>query len=100
MLWQRRPGRETKQTGVQSGPDRAMEKNKALQGRYPAGLEKEEAYKQMLLLWLTDEFLYLETKGFYIAIQDKVVNTKNYRKHIIKDATTIDDQCRKCGSPT
>jgi hypothetical protein len=35
-----------------------------------------------------------ETEGFAIAIQDQVINTKNYLKHVIKDNSVIDDKCR------
>jgi len=33
--------------------------------------------------------------AFVCAVQDQVVNTKNYRKFIIKDGT-MDDVCRRC----
>jgi hypothetical protein len=34
---------------------------------------------------------------FCVCLQDQVVNTKNYRKFVIKDGT-IDDFCRPCKS--
>lgn len=29
--------------------------------------------------------LFLETEGFIIAIKEQIINSKNYRKYIIKD---------------
>ena len=40
--------------------------------------------------------IYPETEGFLLAIQDQVIATRNYFKHIIKDTSTQDDKCRKC----
>lgn len=31
-----------------------------------------------------------------ISIQDQVINTKNYKKYIIKDTSILNDKCRKC----
>lgn len=33
-------------------------------------------------------------EGFMIAIQDQVIPTKNYRKHVIKDNSVVSDKCR------
>lgn len=86
-------------------PNRSLEeeqqitqwRGKVLHGRYPAELQKEGVNHKASVLWLTDGFLYPETEGFYMAIQDEVINTRNYCKYIIKDATIQDDRCRKCG---
>lgn len=40
--------------------------------------------------------LHPETEGFILAIQDKVIRTKNYEKHILK--VGIEDKCRKCNT--
>jgi len=45
--------------------------------------------------WLNNGELFGETEGFMLAIQDRVIATKNYKKYIIQDAT-VNDQCRKC----
>lgn len=50
------------------------------------------------LKWLTDGGLFPETEGFYISIQDQIVATKNFRKHIVKDTTLENDTCRWCGT--
>ncbi|KAL1447249.1 hypothetical protein WDU94_007620 [Cyamophila willieti] len=39
-------------------------------------------------------YLYPETEGFISAIQDRVIRTRNYEKHILK--TDVIDKCRKC----
>jgi hypothetical protein len=38
-----------------------------------------------------------ETEGFIFAIQDRVINTRNYKKHIC-DLQSIIDKCRICGT--
>ncbi|CAK1602644.1 unnamed protein product [Parnassius mnemosyne] len=40
--------------------------------------------------------LFPETEGFLIAIQDQVINTRNYKKYILKDPNMQNDSCRKC----
>ena len=45
-------------------------------------------------MWLTDRYMYPETEGFMIAIQD---GTKNYVKYIIKEDPMQEDRCRMCG---
>ena len=37
-----------------------------------------------------------ETEGFLTAIQDQVISTLNYKKHILKQPDT-DELCRRCG---
>uniref|UniRef100_A0A8D8M6J7 Reverse transcriptase n=1 Tax=Cacopsylla melanoneura TaxID=428564 RepID=A0A8D8M6J7_9HEMI len=48
--------------------------------------------------WLTDGGIYAETEGFMMAIQDEVIATRNYVKHIIKEANAPEDRCRRCGN--
>jgi hypothetical protein len=38
-----------------------------------------------------------ETDGFIFAIQDRVINTRNYKKHIC-GLQSIIDKCRICGT--
>lgn len=71
-------------------------KKKTLHGRHPQDLEQPHIDKSASNKWLTLGFLFPETEGFIIAIQDQIINTKNYKKHIIKDSTVTDDRCRKC----
>ena len=43
--------------------------------------------------------MYPETEGFFMAIQDGVIKTRNYQKYIIKDNTVVYDWCRMCDKP-
>lgn len=71
-------------------------KKKALHGRHPHDLEHAHIDKIASNKWLKLGNLFPETEGFMIAIQDQVINTKNYRKHIIKDPQITNDKCRRC----
>ena len=41
--------------------------------------------------------LFPETEGFVVAIHDKVIGTREYKKHILWQ--NVDDKCRLCGNP-
>jgi len=71
-------------------------KEKVLHGRFPAFLNEEGIDKAVSLTWLKDGHLYSETEGFVMAIQDRVIRTRNYEKHILK--LDVVDKCRKCGN--
>jgi len=47
----------------------------------------------MMMMKMMMMMMMVMGEGFVCAVQDQVVNTKNYRKFIIKDGT-IDDVCR------
>ncbi|XP_026323226.1 uncharacterized protein LOC113232673 [Hyposmocoma kahamanoa] len=71
-------------------------KKKVLHGRHPHDLEQTHINSIASNKWLKIGNLFPETEGFMIAIQDQIINTKNYRKFIIKDSSVINDKCRKC----
>lgn len=71
-------------------------KKKTLHGRHPHDLEQNHVDRIASNKWLKIGNLFPETEGFMIAIQDQIINTKNYRKYIIKDPSLTDDKCRKC----
>ena len=73
---------------------------KVLHGRHPADLNQQYIDKDGSNAWLNQGDLFPETEGFMIAIQDQVINTKNYKKYIIKDQTIKDDNCRACHTQT
>jgi hypothetical protein len=50
-----------------------------------------------LLNWLKKSNIHPETEGFIFAIQDRVINTRNYKKHIC-GLESIIDKCRICGT--
>lgn len=71
-------------------------KGKALHGKYPALIEQTHIDRAATLSWLTDSNIFPETEGFTCSIQDQVVATRYYRKHIMKTAGNETDKCRLC----
>lgn len=69
-----------------------------LHGRYYATLMDDAVDENASVAWLEYAELFAETEGLVIAIQDRVVSTLNYRKHIIKDPAVTSDLCRLCNS--
>lgn len=74
-------------------------RDKVLHGRYPRDLSQEHVDKTASNAWLTQGDLFPETEGFMIAIQDQVINTRNYQKHILKLSIPT-DTCRACHQHT
>lgn len=72
---------------------------KALHGKHFNDLNQANVDINASNTWLTEGKLFPETEGFMLAIQDQVLNTRNYRKHIVKDGTE-DDRCRMCNNGT
>lgn len=72
-------------------------KGKELHGRYFRALRSPEVDQLASVHWLRFGDLFGETEGFVCAIQDEVVKTNNYRRHIMKDGTI--DICRACHQP-
>ena len=71
-------------------------KKKVMHGRHPNDLQQPHIDLEASNKWLKSGSLFPETEGFIIAIQDQIINTKNFRKYIIKDPTVINDKCRRC----
>ncbi|KAL1446054.1 hypothetical protein WDU94_005517 [Cyamophila willieti] len=69
-------------------------KSKSLHGRYLNFVNDENINKNVSFNWMKNGYLHPETEGFYTAIQDKVIRTRNYEKIILKNDIT--DKCRKC----
>jgi hypothetical protein len=57
-------------------------KQKSLHGRDFKELEQPEINIQSSHAWLKKSNIHPETEGFIFAIQDRVINTSNYKKHI------------------
>lgn len=68
---------------------------KALHGTHPNELKQPHLNEEVSNAWLTRGQLFSETEGFFMAIQDRVIATKNYRKVILKENMS-NDLCRKC----
>lgn len=70
-------------------------KEKALHGRFLHDVSQDSVDKRASFNWLIHGELQPETEGFFIAIQDQVIKTNNYRKYILKDGVES-DLCRRC----
>jgi hypothetical protein len=57
-------------------------KQKYLHGRYFKELEQPEINIQASHAWLKKSNIHPETEGFIFAIQYRVINTRNYKKHM------------------
>jgi hypothetical protein len=71
-------------------------KAKELHGRFINQLNQQGIECCASNKWLNYGQLYPETEGFMIAIQDQVIEAKNYRTFILKDSTLTNDLCRRC----
>ncbi|XP_045477891.1 uncharacterized protein LOC123683040 [Harmonia axyridis] len=70
-------------------------RSKALHGRYPGLLESRDVNKVESLTYLRAGYLFPETEGRLLAIQDQVMQTRMYLKHIAQQNIPT-DRCRKC----
>lgn len=70
---------------------------KALHGRHRHDLQQPHVDKTASNAWLQRGELFPETEAFMLAIQDQVIDTRNYQKHIIR-TPNITDTCRRCCS--
>ena len=71
-------------------------REKSLHGKHYKIVQDNNINKQLTYNWLKQGLVFPETEGFILAIQDQVINTRNYRKYIMKDPTVLTDNCRKC----
>lgn len=72
-------------------------RTKIVHGRYPNEIEQENINLEHTHNWLKIGYLYPETEGTIMAIQDGVICTRNYAKYIIRDPSIVSDNCRRCG---
>lgn len=63
-------------------------RSKTLHGRHPHELDQPHVNISASNAWLSSGELFPETEDFMIVIQDQVITTKNYLKHIVKDTHT------------
>lgn len=71
-------------------------KTKAMHGRFYASLHQQEADLKASNSYLTSGYLFPETEGALCAIQDQVVPTRFYKRHILKQPVET-TTCRLCG---
>jgi len=72
-------------------------KAKPVHGAHPHEAEADYIDRDASHLWLQKGKLYAETEGFMIAIQDRVIPTRSFRRAIYRE--DIEDRCRRCGLP-
>jgi hypothetical protein len=69
-------------------------KTETLHGNFLNSLQENHVENESSLLWLSAGYVYPETEGFVVAIQDQVIKTRNYEKHYLR--VDVSDRCRKC----
>lgn len=70
---------------------------KALHGRFYASLHQPEVDFQNSNTYLIQGYLFPQTEGTFLAIQDQVVPTRTYAKYIMKQQVET-TKCRLCNS--
>lgn len=70
-------------------------KSKILHGRYFSSLHHSDADTTASVTYLRAGYLFAETEGSLHAIQDQVVPTRTYRKHVLREQVD-DTRCRLC----
>ena len=92
--------RATSPKGKQKWDDRILMKetwtNEPMYGTFHSHLGNKCIDIKHSFQWMKYRGLKCETEGFIMTVQDQVLNTRCYCKHIIKQGTT--DKCRKCHS--
>lgn len=68
---------------------------KSLHGRHYHDLSHSHVDRNASNEWLHRGELFPETEGFMSAIQDQVIETRNYQKYIMKIRNVV-DVCRRC----
>ncbi|XP_050302196.1 uncharacterized protein LOC126740283 [Anthonomus grandis grandis] len=67
---------------------------KPLHGRHPNEISQNHVDTASSNYWLVSGKMFPETEGFLLAIQDQVIPTRNYLKHIVRDPSVQNDKCR------
>lgn len=70
---------------------------KPLHGRFYASLHQPEVDIENSNTYLTQGYLFPQTEGTFLAIQDQVVPTRTYVRHIMKQRVES-TKCRLCNS--
>ncbi|CAK1584730.1 unnamed protein product [Parnassius mnemosyne] len=71
---------------------------KSLHGRHYHDLQQPHVDKKASNAWLRHGELFPETEAFMLAIQDQVIDTRNFQRHIIRAPNLRTDTCRHCHS--
>ena len=73
---------------------RDTQKEKVMHGKLPSYLHKDHVDVELSFKWMKHTGLKGETEGLITAAQDQALNSRYYRKHIIKQGTT--DRFKMC----
>lgn len=73
--------------------------SKPLHGRYPRNLKSKAVNEKESTTYLTSGYLFPETEGRILAVQDQVVGTRAFLKRIAGQ-NLPSDQCRRCNQAT
>lgn len=79
--------------------DLARLRQMPLHGQYWTRLEQSDLDVKLSMQWMRSPSLRPTTESNVIAIQDQVLQTRNYRAYVIKDLPTSSDMCRVCSEP-
>ncbi|CAB3388713.1 Hypothetical predicted protein [Cloeon dipterum] len=75
--------------------DRKQEwRGKELHGRFLRVLESQNVDKEWSTEWLRTSGIFGETEGFILSIQDEVISTRGYQRHVMHQ--DVSDRCRLC----
>jgi hypothetical protein len=73
-------------------------KTETLHGNFLHSLQGNHLQNESSLLWLSAGYVYPESEGFAVAIQDQVIKTRNYEKHYLRvDVSDRHWKCSKVG---
>lgn len=73
--------------------------SKPLHGRYPKNLKSKSVNEKESTTYLTSGYLFPETEGRILAVQDQVVGTRAFLKRIAGQNLPT-DLCRRCNQAT
>lgn len=71
------------------------EKERVLHMQFANALKEEHVDLKASVNWLSKCGLFAETEAFVFAIQDRILRTRSYQRHIMKDKS-VQDVCRLC----
>lgn len=71
-----------------------MRKGQPLHGRHAYDLEAPDIDKIASNAWVKAGEIFPETSGFVLAVQNQVISTSNYKKHILKDPTLLNKSAK------
>ena len=59
-------------------------KTENLHGNFLQSLQENHIENESSLQWLSAGYVYPDTEGFAVVIQDQVIKSRNYEKHYLR----------------